>query len=164
MRGFEIVKILTCLPNIYCRLQALVCIDEIPLKIKKDYYIIVNRCKSTENNCKIGHWFVIYRKNSSCLECFDSCGTNLAFLKSILPYKDTIVFNSERLQPNNSKTCGLYVIHYIHNRLLNKDLHFFDLLNFFFSKKLSLNEKRIRLEQKRITRNYYCKHGSNKNN
>ncbi len=156
MRGFMLAQYLSCLPIVYSKLFAITCINTLPPKIPKGHFVLVNKNHSKTEPDVMGHWFLIFRVSSSHYEIFDPAGVSKSYIKEHLKYPySTITINNSNLQPKHSTLCGVYCLVYAHEKVLNYDMSMHDVINLIFSENCSANEKRCKLEQKRILRKYY---------
>ena len=94
--------------------------DRIPNhRFKHSYGLIVNTDKHTDPG---QHWCTIYNDGHGHIEFFDSYGRppteNSVLISSwINEISETLNFNNQQLQSNNSAVCGLYCLLYLHQRL-----------------------------------------------
>lgn len=119
--------------------------DTLPKSIKKDHFII---CNTDTSNGPGKHWYCIIKSTPSSLECFDSLGvdeTKKEFLKANFKQKNVeeIKFNVTSLQPDDSISCGQFVLYFIIQRSHNKDLSFSNLLNDIFTISKETNEELV---------------------
>jgi hypothetical protein len=75
------------------------------------------------------HWFLVYRASKQEVEYFDPLGGNANFIKSIIKFGNTAVFNKTSLQSENSTACGFYILYFILNRYLNRHILFSSFMN-----------------------------------
>ncbi len=155
LRGYEIVSAITLLPLVFSNFQTIVDENAIPKFIKNNHFVIVN---------KKNHWIVIF-KNAyhKCYEVFDSLGADQKWLQNFLEFRRPIQFNVTRFQSLNSNSCALFVIVFLHHRILNLDCNLTDILELMFTKKISKNETYVRREYRRIKNGFYSKHTPNIN-
>ena len=72
MFGYQIESVLKKFPEVHTHLIGLVSIDEIPQKLKKMHFIVVNESiSSTEGS----HWLIIMRDFDGTYILFDPLGT-----------------------------------------------------------------------------------------
>jgi len=111
-------------------------IDKLPAKINREAVFVIN----TDPAVLPGeHWVCIFCPHKSPPEFFDSLGRDPTFYSHNLPkfLGEKYMFNTIRLQPHDSSTCGLYCLYYIHHRIRGVD--FLDILK-MFSKNLEHND------------------------
>jgi len=118
-------------------------VDEIPKEIKTRQFVVVNLSPKSEPGT---HWFVISRSDQYLYEIFNSLGfesvDELAPHLSFDSHAD-IVFNGERFQAKTSTSCGYFCVFYAIHRVLNYDMSFHHLLDFFFDHDSAVNEDRV---------------------
>lgn len=117
--------------------------DTIPKSLKKDHFIICNTDLSTGPG---QHWYCVLKTENNTLECFDSLGIDHVkkeFLRNNFNFHniDEIEYNVTSLQPDDSISCGHYVLFFLIQRSHNKDLDFTDFLNEIFTVSKTDNEK-----------------------
>lgn len=105
-------------------------IDEIPLLVEPNKYVIVN---SDPSFLPGKHWFCMFYAQGSNVEFFDSLGKEPFYyssniIQSVNKYKK-IIYSSKKIQPSNSSTCALYCLYYIYHRL--RGYNFSSILNVF---------------------------------
>jgi hypothetical protein len=86
------------------------------------------------------HWVCMFIPNNGPSEFFDSIGKNpYQYSKKIVDFLgDTYLYNTVRLQPHNSDTCGLYCLYFLYHRIRN--FSFMDILS-SFKKDLEYNDE-----------------------
>jgi len=119
--------------------------DTIPKSLKKDHFIICNTDVSTGPG---QHWYCVLKSEKNTLECFDSLGIDHIkknFLKLNFQLKGIteIEFNVTAVQPDDSISCGHFVLFFLIQRSHNKDLDFTDFLNEIFTTSKNDNEKLV---------------------
>jgi len=111
-------------------------IDKLPHNANNESVFVINTDPAAEPG---EHWVCVFFPHKSPPEFFDSLGRAPNFyshnLASFLGVK--YMFNTMRLQPYNSSTCGLYCLHYIHHRI--RGVNFLGVLK-MFSKNLEHND------------------------
>ena len=117
--------------------------DTLPKSIKKDHFII---CNTDSSKGPGKHWYCLLKSEPTILECFDSLGVDerkKEFLRANCKLKgiEEIEFNVTSLQPDDSTSCGQFVLFFIIQRSHNKDMSFSDLLNDIFSPSKEANEE-----------------------
>lgn len=115
MNAAEILKCIGCLGG---KVLALNELDGLLLDVTKNAYLVVN----TSSDMPGVHWtsvVVINEKNSRNMYYFDSLAIGPALKSHVdfcnLNIKDSLVFNSRRVQSPESLTCGLYCILFCHH-------------------------------------------------
>lgn len=135
MLSFEFSEKLEKFPHVKKLYDGTYSSDTIPKLIKKDHFVICNTDSSTGPG---QHWYCVLKSERNVLECFDSLGIDGAkkiFLKQNFNLNgiEEIEFNITPLQPDDSISCGQFVLFFIIQRLHNKDLNFTDFLNDTFT-------------------------------
>lgn len=137
MFGYEIAAFLSKYKSIYSKLDGICSINNLPRRLKKHSFLIVNQNKS--------HWILLYRARSRVYELFDPLGEITgAYIKRNIPYTGFWTFNTSPVQSLDSTTCGFFNIYLICHRLFNLDLSYYEILNTFFSSNVKKNERRVR--------------------
>ena len=111
-------------------------IDKLPMFIHPAKFYIIN---SDPSFLPGRHWMNIFSPYGSHPEFFDSLGRAPSFYSDAIPkfLGKKYVYNSIRLQPPNSSTCGLYCLYYVYHRL--RGLTFSEILD-RFSRDLEHND------------------------
>lgn len=142
MQANELQLIIEKFPSILCHFKGIFSIDNVPKRIRKNCFLIINNQTSTEPG---QHWFCLIKKSSQNYEYFDSLGVNetrLDLLKyfKILPFYSIVKFNETCLQNSTSSTCGLFVLYFLIHRLHNFDMSFSEIMNEIFTVNTEQNE------------------------
>jgi len=116
--------------------------DTIPQSLKNHHFII---CNTDVSSGPGQHWYCVLKSENNTLECFDSLGVDhikKEFLKQNFHFLgiEEIEFNVTALQPDDSTSCGHFVLFFLIQRSHNKDLDFTEFLNSFFTVSKSENE------------------------
>ena len=109
---------------------------KIPRSLECSQFAILHRYIKTT-----GHWFCIIKTSETEAELFDSLippQSVINFLTQRL--KCRVTFNTSRTQSRTSKSCGMFCIYYLFNRIFNLDLLAHDYFEDFFSSSCSKNE------------------------
>jgi hypothetical protein len=111
-----------------------VAIDQLPLKtITRGCSFIVN----TETSREYGeHWFAIFSPLNGPVEYFDSYGikpTNIEIYQFIRKNGGKYIYNTKKIQGNNSISCGQFSILYIYFR--SRGYTMSDYIKFYTSNK-----------------------------
>lgn len=118
--------------------------DKIPKLLLENHFII---CNTADSNSTGEHWFVLYRCSSGIIELFDSLGIQedkKTKLKDLyFRHVKKLKFNVTPVQSNESNLCGEYCIYFVYERLFNKDMKFYQLLNEIFTVDTTVNEKKV---------------------
>lgn len=145
MLGTEFKKYFESFPYLKQYFAGIFAADELPKKLKNDYFIICNTDLSSGPG---KHWYCLARFND-CIECFDSLGVDdskKAFL-SQLPLVQNVGeldVNTTQLQSENSNACGEFVIYFVVQRFHNKDQDLNSLLNDIFTFDTENNEIKVK--------------------
>lgn len=126
--------------NFKVNFQGIFSADNIPSKIEKSKFVIVNTDVSTGPG---KHWYALVRLNNL-IECFDSLGVTedrKQFICSHIKQVRFVSVNLTPLQPLSSQLCGQFVLYYLFERYQNLDLKFSELLNQCFDNDLLRNEQ-----------------------
>ena len=96
--------------NIRTRFKGVYAIDEIP-RLKTDKLVVVNLDPS---NMPGSHWTVIYNKEGSVIEYFDSRGMKppRSVADYLLSYTKECIYSTRRLQQYQTSSCGLFCLYY----------------------------------------------------
>lgn len=140
----EFYEIFTKFPHLNKYFSGVFSADTIPRTLKNDHFII---CNTDVSSGEGQHWYIVYRSNHV-IECFDSLGCNndkVQFFKQHFKFPSIgrIDFNLTPTQPSESQTCGQYCLYYAFQRLYNKDLSYFDLMNEIFSTNVNENNVNV---------------------
>jgi hypothetical protein len=139
MFGSKIKEVLNKEKDILPYFRGLFAIDQIPKRLKRNCFIIVNKDTIKEQG---SHWFAVSNFHDQ-IEIFDSLGTDAPFVQTYFGHLGPhINFNSEQYQPNESTSCAYFSIYYCQQRVLNFDVTFENLLEeIFVADNLKKNEK-----------------------
>lgn len=144
MLSSEILNFIAQYPHIQSWFLGIYNTDTLPRKIPINYFLIVNKSLSTENG---SHWYCLFRVSRTELECFDSLGVDderESLLKSVGFFGiRTIDYNKNKVQAEDSSTCGQFCLYFIFERLHNLDFSFAELLNDIFVRETEANEERV---------------------
>jgi len=106
-------------------------IDQIPNKLKPKSFFVCN----TDPSYKKGkHWIAFISIEKNCCEIFDSLGVKINELEPYFNFEQKLkfIFNTTSFQSAESKLCGLFVIMFIVERMLNQSFEFDELLENIF--------------------------------
>lgn len=146
MLSTEFSENLEKFPNLKKYCDGIFASDTLPKSLKKDHFVICNTDLSTGPG---EHWYCVLKSEKNVLECFDSLGINEVkkeFLKEKFKLKgiEEIEFNVTPLQPDDSISCGHFVLFFLIQRSHNKDLSFTDFLNDTFTTSKISNENLVK--------------------
>ena len=91
-------------------LQAVACADQIPERIRKRHFVVLNTAPSTSPG---KHWLTVFNPNNLWIEIFDPLGADINYWKDKFPFQSDVVFNVQRLQCKDSTSCALFSVYYI---------------------------------------------------
>ena len=128
-KGHEIVQFIKSQPELSACFQGLSEFER-PPQLKENSFTICLKNKS--------HWCVYSRFSN--FEIFDSLGCTKAEIEQFLPGKE-VFFNETPLQCSFSDNCAKFCLYFIVCRINNPDMCLCVLLNTFFSRNCSENEK-----------------------
>ena len=132
MYGFQIEDVLRKFPNVHKHLRGVVSIDQIPQRLKKMDFIIVNE---SVKDSKGTHWIVIMRDIHGCYICFDPLGINELkeeMLQKYVPKYFQLIYNTNSVQNSKSASCGEFCSIYFSFLLINFFVHLNEYLTEFF--------------------------------
>lgn len=114
--------------------------DTVPNSLDIDHFAIVN----TDTSDKKGtHWWIFLRRDVDFIEQFDSLGVKEKETNLLKDFDCYVEKNTNKLQPVNSRNCGLFCLYFIIHRFLNYEDSFVDILNQFFTKNADKNEELV---------------------
>lgn len=142
MDGNEITSFFSKISLIKPHFMGIFSIDTIPKKIKEKSFFICNLSKLKDPG---SHWVAFVKSSKNTLEIFDSLSCNIEYILPFLPFKQkyTLLYNESRFQPEESISCGKFVIYFCFHRLVNLDLNFKLLLESIFSSEKQVNESKV---------------------
>lgn len=146
MQSSDLNSIVSKFPSILSNFVGVFSIDNVPKRIKKNHFAIVNTEESTQPG---KHWFCFIKKENKKYELFDSLDidqTKIDYLEkyTIFPRNSEVKFNENNLQNSQSSTCGLFVLYFLVHRMHNLDLSFNKLINEIFQIETQRNENLVR--------------------
>ena len=142
MRGKDIKQKIKQFPILKSHFEGVFAIDTIP-HFKKTSFAIINTDLSGSKGV---HWVAIYLSPHNSLEVFDSAAEHFEAISEALKKVGNynIIHNTAPYQKFGTKSCGLFCIYFILNRILNLETDFYDILNNIFSSNLDINEDIIK--------------------
>jgi hypothetical protein len=131
MLGIDIIKALKEEPDVYPSFSGIYAVDTIPKMLKDNSFIIINKSVVSSPG---SHWFACFTYNHQ-LQIFDSLGVDKTFVEEKLnKWKHSdFEYNETQLQPDNSQSCGGFVIYASVCRCLNPDISFENLMSHIFT-------------------------------
>jgi len=115
-------------------------IDKIPSTIKPKCFFVCN----TDPSYLAGkHWIAFINIDKNECEIFDSLGVKINELKPYFKFSKKVkfIFNTTQFQSTHSKLCGLFVVTFIIERMLNQSMEFDEILENIFSSDTLINDK-----------------------
>lgn len=138
MNNLEIETLLKDYPVTVC------CANELPATIKKrPQTFVVN----TDTCDKSGtHWITFHFPIDGPLEFFDSAGNapevyHQRFLNVLLVNGPSFLYTTDRLQPAETNTCGLYCIYFVERRYRKMSMK--NVLRDFSTTRLKENDRKV---------------------
>lgn len=138
MNGLELENLLKEYPVRVC------CADELPATIRKRPRTFVANTDPCDRGGR--HWVVFHFPETGHEEFFDSLGEtpdryHERFRNMLIANGPRYLYTPDRIQPEDSDTCGLYCIHFVRARY--RGISFEDILKDFSTRKLEENDRKV---------------------
>jgi len=139
MQTEEFLPYFKKVPHLEKHFLGVFAIDQIPNSLKPKSFLV---CNTDPSHSKGKHWiaFICVEKNEC--EIFDSLGVKKNELEPYFKFKQKInlIFNTTAVQSTHSKLCGLFVITFIVERMLNQTMYFDEILENIFLADVNKND------------------------
>lgn len=138
MNGLELENLLKEYPVRVC------CADELPTTVRKRPGTFVANTDPCDRRGR--HWVVFHFPKTGPPEFFDSLGEtpetyHERFRNVLIANGPRYLYTPDRIQPDDSDTCGLYCIHFVRERY--RGICFEGVLKDFSTRRLKENESKV---------------------
>jgi len=140
MQTEEFLPFFKKIPHLEKHFLGVFAIDQIPHVLKPKCFFV---CNTDPSFSKGKHWIAFLNIEKPYCEIFDSLGVKMHELEQHFHFKQKLnfIYNTNSFQSDQSKLCGLFVINFIIERMLNQTMPFEEILENIFSDDKLLNDK-----------------------
>jgi len=143
METKEFRPIFQKIPHLETHFLGVFPIDQIPKRIKPKCFFV---CNTDPSYLKGKHWIAFVNIEKNYCEIFDSLGVKINELQTYFKFSQKLnfIYNTTPFQSTQSKLCGLFVITFIVERMLNQSMDFDEILENIFSSDTILNDEIVK--------------------